>query len=183
MDESKRSSKKTTRRTIAFLKTMNNTFKFLTNVPAHLYFPFNDFREGVGQWGKWFRYAVQHKGVDKVIFAKEGLHSKLQAIGSLQGKELTVTLQELAGGTKAWKIEEKGVDITPSGTYTPKPQQNVPQGQNQASGDALEKMRAWAIKTDERLNQLELDMLVLTQFVPKFIKGKKDEVQVVTDGL
>ena len=132
---------------------MNDILKFNTNIPELVTFKYNDFREGTGQYGAWFKYTITNRGVDKVIFAKEGLHKKLQSLQPLEGKELEITLAEV-DGRKRWKILQGGVEVAEGYQNT----ESYSKPQEEAKMEAtieLEKMRAWAVKVQGRLNAIE----------------------------
>jgi len=134
---------------------MNDILKFQTNIPELVTFKFNDFREGTGQYGAWFKYVVQHKGVDKVIFAKEGLHRKLQSCTPLEGKELEITLAEV-DGRKQWKLYFRGEEVV--GGYQDTKSYSKPQEgakMNATEGLDIPKMKAWATATNARLKRIE----------------------------
>lgn len=132
---------------------MNEILKFSTNIPELVTFKYNDFREGTGQYGAWYKYTVQNRGVDKVIFAKEGLHQKLQSLQPLEGKELEITLAEV-DGRKRWKILQGGVEV--AGGYQDTKSYSKPQeGAKMEATIELDKMRAWAVKVQGRLNAIE----------------------------
>ena len=133
----------------------NNILKFQTNIPELVLFKFNDFKEGTGQYGAWYKYTVQNRGVDKVIFAKEALHNKLQACMPLQDKELEITFAETPDRKKCWKIMFQGEEIAGGYTNTNSYKKPSTGGKIEAIDDTTEKMRAWAIKVNERLNSIE----------------------------
>lgn len=138
---------------------MNEILKFSTNIPELVTFKYNDFREGFaddkfnGGKKKWYKYAVSHKGVDKVMFPTDVLHFKLQAIAPLQGKELEIALVE-DGNNKRWKILQGGVEV--AGEYRDTKSYSKPQeGAKMEATIELDKMRAWAVKVQGRLNDIE----------------------------
>lgn len=133
----------------------NDILRFQTNIPELVLFKFNDFKEGTGQYGAWYRYTVQNRGVDKVIFAKEALHNKLQACMPLQDKELEITFAETPDRKKCWKIMFQGEEIAGGYQSTNSYRKPSTGGKMEATDDTTEKMRAWAIKVNERLNSIE----------------------------
>lgn len=142
------------------------TLKFLTNVPEIITFQFDDFKTGKSQYGDWFMYGVENRGMDKIVFPSENLHNMFQTIGSLKGKTLEVVKYE-DGNFKNWKISESGVDITP------KVIKSVSQGNQQPSfpennspglvelHKRLEKASQAFTALENRLNALEIRIGVL----------------------
>lgn len=145
-----------------FNKPMFDILDFRTNLPELVTFKFNDFREGTNQYGAWYKYVVQHKGVDKVIFAKEGLHRKLQSCTPLEGKELEITLAEV-DGRKQWKLYSRGEEVTGGQAGTNSYQKPQEGAKMEATSDTTEKMRTWAKKTNERLNSIEVRLRAIEE--------------------
>lgn len=132
---------------------MNEVLKFQTNIPELVTFKYSDFREGKGQYGAWYKYTVVNKGVDKTVFAKEGLHQKLQSLQPLEGKELEITLAEV-DGRKRWKIYFRGKEVA-GGYQDTKSYSKHQEGAKNEATIELDKMRAWAVKVQGRLNAIE----------------------------
>lgn len=132
---------------------MNEVLKFQTNIPELVTFKYNDFREGKGQYGAWYKYTVVNKGVDKTVFAKEGLHQKLQSLQPLEGKEFEITLAEV-DGRKRWKIYFRGEEVA-GGYQDTKSYSKSQEGAKMEATIELDKMRAWAVKVQGRLNAIE----------------------------
>ncbi len=161
---------------------MNEILKFSTNIPELVTFKYNDFREGPGQYGTWYKYTVVNKGVDKVIFAKEGLHQKLQSLQPLGGKELEITLAE-ADGRKRWKIYFRGEEV--AGGYQDTKSYSKHQGgaKNEATIE-LDKMRAWAVKVQGRLNAIEARLKPIEEkLFPETEELSKDGVHMTGEDL
>lgn len=142
--------------------------KALDNIPLTLEFKYSEPKmwENEGQWGKFktYSYGVVHKGVDAYFSATETLYNLLSRLGDLRGRTLTLTILQNPNDLKKkyWRIQdERENDITPSfgtqstqGTTSPqKPQEGAKMN---ATEDTVEKMRAWAKKTTERLNSIEV---------------------------
>ena len=132
---------------------MNEVLKFQTNIPELVTFKYNDFREGTGQYGAWYKYTVVNKGVDKTVFAKEGLHQKLQSLQPLEGKELEITLAE-EDNRKRWKIYFRGEEVA-VGYQDTKSSSKPQEGAKNEATIELDKMRAWAVNVQGRLNAIE----------------------------
>lgn len=119
------------------------TLKPKTNIPELVTFQYNDPQTGEGQYGTWYKYAIENRGVNKVLFPTKFLNDKLQAFQPLQGKTLEIVLIEIDGGKKDWRVSVPGQ----GGTNTPIPSQNVPQRNFEANNDVpdvqetIEKMR------------------------------------------
>ena len=94
------------------MKNNLEALKIQTNVPEIITFKFPDFKTGTNDYGQWYKYTVENRGVDKVFFPTEYLHNMLQTIGTLEGKTLEILKYE-NGTFKNWKIFEAGLDITP----------------------------------------------------------------------
>ena len=137
-----------------FLTIMNEILKFSTNIPELVTFKYNDFREGKGEYGAWYKYVVENRGVDKVIFAKEALHNKLQACMPLQDKELEITFAETPDRKKFWKIYFRGEEVA-GGYQDTKSYSKHQEGAKNEATIELDKMRAWAVNVQGRLNAIE----------------------------
>lgn len=99
------------------------TLKPKTNIPELVTFQYNEPQTGEGQYGTWYKYAIENRGVNKVLFPTKFLNDKLQAFQPLQGKTLEIVLIEIDGGKKDWRVNVPGQ----GGTNTPIPSQNFPE--------------------------------------------------------
>lgn len=102
------------------------TLKPKTNIPELVTFQYNEPQTGEGQWGTWYKYAIENRGVNKVLFPTKFLNDKLQAFKPLQGKTLEIVLIEIDGGKKDWRVSVPG-------TNTPVSSQNVPEAKFEAN--------------------------------------------------
>lgn len=161
---------------------MNDILKFNTNIPELVTFKYNDFREGKGQYGAWYKYTVVNKGVDKTVFAKEGLHQKLQSLQPLEGKEFEITLAEV-DGRKRWKIYFRGEEV--AGGYKDTKSSSKPQeGAKMEATIELDKMRAWAVKVQGRLNAIEARLKPIEEkLFPETGELQKDGVHMTGEDL
>lgn len=107
------------------------TLKPKTNLPELVTFQYNEPQTGEGQYGTWYKYAIENRGVNKVLFPTKFLNDKLQAFQPLQGKTLEIVLIEIDGGKKDWRVSVPGQ----GGTNTPIPSQNVPERNFEANND------------------------------------------------
>ena len=119
------------------------TLKPKTNLPELVTFQYNEPQTGEGQYGTWYKYAIENRGVNKVLFPTKFLNDKLQAFQPLQGKTLEIVLIEIDGGKKDWRVTVP----CQSGTNTPVSAQNVPQRSFEANNnvpdvqETIKKMR------------------------------------------
>lgn len=133
------------------------TLKPKTNLPELVTFQYNEPQTGEGQYGTWYKYAIENRGVNKVLFPTKFLNDKLQAFQPLQGKTLEIVLIEIDGGKKDWRVSVPGQ----SGTNTPVSPQNVPQRNFEANETIVElqqtiaKMRVAFANHEERIKTLE----------------------------
>lgn len=133
------------------------TLKPKTNLPELVTFQYNEPQTGEGQYGTWYKYAIENRGVNKVLFPTKFLNDKLQAFQPLQGKTLEIVLIEIDGGRKDWRVSVPGQ----SGTNTPVSTQNVPERNFDTNQrildleDTIEKMRAAFADHEFRITKLE----------------------------
>lgn len=133
------------------------TLKPKTNLPELVTFQYNEPQTGEGQYGTWYKYAIENRGVNKVLFPTKFLNDKLQAFQPLQGKTLEIVLIEIDGGKKDWRVSVPGQ----SGVNTPVSSQNVQERNfdtNQrilALEDTIENMRAAFSNHEARIHNLE----------------------------
>ena len=93
--------------------------KFQTNVSRRLRFPYGDFLEVDGQYGRQLLYTVEEEGNRGRLYATPALHEQLQGVGMEPSVEVVVTKVELDGNRKGWDVrraemEEKGIEIRSS---------------------------------------------------------------------
>ena len=161
---------------------MNEVLKFSTNIPELVTFKYNDFREGKGEYGAWYKYTVVNKGVDKTVFAKEGLHQKLQSLQPIEGKELEITLAE-EDNRKRWKIYFRGEEVA-VGYQDTKSYSKPQEGAKMEATIELEKMRAWAVKVQGRLNAIESRLKPIEEkLFPETGELQKDGVHMTREDL
>jgi hypothetical protein len=101
------------------------TVDFRTNIPQEIQFPWGDFKEGQGQHGPWYKYNVNVGTTRQTLFATEHLHTKLQEIGNLKGRTLTITKVEREGNKKDWEVTIPGQlkpESAPEAPSEPSPQ-------------------------------------------------------------
>ena len=141
----------------------NETLKIMTNVPEIITFQFDDFKTGTGQYGQWYMYTVENRGVNKTFFPSEHLHQLLQTIGNLQGKTLEIVKYE-DGNFKNWKIVQNGLDITPKiiASTGSKPEEKVKNSLEERLNKAAAKfaeIEARVKRLEDELFQTELDKI------------------------
>lgn len=107
------------------------TLKPKTNIPELVTFQYNEPQTGEGQYGTWYKYAIENRGVNKVLFPTKFLNDKLQTFQPLQGKTLEIVLIEVGGGKKDWRVNIPGQ----SGTNTPVQPENVPETKFEANNN------------------------------------------------
>lgn len=133
------------------------TLKPKTNLPELVTFQYNEPQTGEGQYGTWYKYAIENRGVNKVLFPTKFLNDKLQAFQPLQGKTLEIVLIEIDGGKKDWRVSVPGQ----VSTNTPVFPQNVPERSfdtNQRIIDleeTIKKMRTAFQNHEDRIKSLE----------------------------
>lgn len=87
--------------------------KFQTNVRVPLCFPYGDFKEVEGQYGKQFLYTVEIDGGRDWLYATPALHEYLQNAGITPGVNINVTKIELEGNKRGWQVEPVVAEIEP----------------------------------------------------------------------
>jgi hypothetical protein len=135
------------------------TIKFLPNKPETVTFEFDQPRTGEGNYGPWNLYGVEG---NKSFFAPFGLNARLEALGQLKGRTLTITknitLDDNQKELTRWTIEENGSDITPQvEAKAPAAQKSAPVVQYvpvEKWNKFVEGFTAWKKETDEIIEDL-----------------------------
>jgi len=169
--------------------------KALDNIPLTIEFKFGTPKiwENEGQYGKFksYSYGVVHKGVDAYFSATETLYNLLSQLGDLRGRTLTLTLLQNPADLKKkyWRIQdERENDITPSfnsqTTSSTTSPQNPLTGTKMEATIELEKMRAWAVKVQGRLNAIEARLKPIeAKLFPETGELQKDGVHMTGEDL
>jgi len=136
--------------------------KVKTNIPELVTFNFDQPKTGTGQYGEWYCYGVENRGVSKTFFPTKFLNDKLQNFQPLKGKTLEIVLIEVDGGKKDWRVSlpNEGSGTTPSNSH-----ENGSQVQNLNDSDVserLNKMAQWAKKKDMEIEGLKTLLISLT---------------------
>lgn len=118
---------------------MNKYVELKTNIPEIVTFKFGTWKrwENQGDKGPYVKYSigVENRGEDKYLSIYEKEYIKyFEPLGNLQDREIEILKYE-DGKYKAWKLMEKGVEITPKAT-----QHTAPTIQPAQPEDRVEKM-------------------------------------------
>jgi len=77
--------------------------EFMLNVPATVIL-LKNFKNGQGQFGPWFGWNVRHQGVEKTMFADQGLQSFLSTYGP--NSEVVITRSQIQGtNSSVWGVQ------------------------------------------------------------------------------
>ena len=80
--------------------------KIKANIEYPIELLYDSPKSGEGQYGTWYRYAVNHDGEEKCIFATEYLNDKLGHYG--KGDKIIVIKEETDDGKIQWNVIPEG---------------------------------------------------------------------------
>ena len=93
--------------------------KFMANMDYPISLLFDQPKVGEGQYGAWYRYAVNHNKTEWAIFASEGLNAQLSTYG--KGSNLNIRKEEYEPGKTKFVVTalEGAVKAPPATLNTP----------------------------------------------------------------